>query len=195
MCKVLNWMYCSINRMQIYSELLGFSIGDRKKLSLWWEDLLLMDQRLFPEGSVSESLCLGWKGSLTILPAHFRVLEACRSWRLQSITFSAELMTHCSPPLSLAVATGSQVVTEHVFSSHLMPWEMMVHRKWNDSTGSRGVTQDHGVSWCPQWSPLIWHHWAPGCCFCIRLPGCHLLRRAQWGWCHSDKNQHHGRFL
>ena len=80
-------------------------MADGKKLFLWREVLVLMDRSPLPEGSVSKSLYPWWEGSATIFPARLRILEVYRSWsdgRLQPTTFSADKMTRCSPPLSLA---------------------------------------------------------------------------------------------
>jgi len=58
---------------------------------------------------------VGGGGLTTILPAGLRVLGACRSWRdgrLQLNIFSAEPMTRCSLPLSLAVAAVYQICTD-----------------------------------------------------------------------------------
>lgn len=52
--------------------------------------LVVMDQS---EGCVSKSLCHGWEGLVTVVPAHLRVLEAYRSWRdgrLQPLSFYAD---------------------------------------------------------------------------------------------------------
>ena len=38
--------------------------ADGKKLFLCWEVLVLMDRSLLPEGSVSNSFCPGWEGSV-----------------------------------------------------------------------------------------------------------------------------------
>jgi len=70
-----------------------------KKLFLCCEVLVLKDRNLLPEGRDSKSLCLGWEGSTTILPAHLRVLEVCRFWR-EPIAFSAWLSGPVSEPPS-----------------------------------------------------------------------------------------------
>lgn len=98
-------------------------VADGKKLFLWREVLVLMDRSLLPEGSDSKSFCPGWEGSAIIFPARLRVLEANRSWRdgrLQPITFSADRMTRCSLPLSLAVAAAYQMVMEEVRMDSMM---------------------------------------------------------------------------
>ncbi len=115
-----------------------------KKLFLCCEVLVLMDRSLLPEGSDSNSLCLGWEGSGTIFLARFRVLEVYSSWRdgrLQPVTFSAEWMIHCSLPLSLAVAAAYQMV-----SPHLTSWVLMVPRKRKDSTMPIGDVGVGGVA-------------------------------------------------
>jgi len=74
-----------------------------KKLFLWCEALVLMDRNLLPEERYYKSLCPGWEGSTTILPADLRVLEACRSWRWQiAVNHLLSRANDCSLPLPLA---------------------------------------------------------------------------------------------
>lgn len=163
----MNNMFCKWK--ELYSVVQKMCNGNVQKVAvcrIWsvrdiYQNVVI--KKILSKGVTSKVLGFGPDGTLLSewtqkvcvhhIPAHIRVLEEYKSWRVWrlSVTLSADWKSRCNLPLSLAVSVVHQMVVEvrmdSLISSQLRSWEL-------------------GYFWSPQPLPLPLKCWVPSCSDC-----------------------------